>query len=470
MKIRRITDKMVLLGTITGILFWFIESAIHYFIFKEGKSFIQEVFSKNIHEIWMRSLVVFMFIIFGIYAQLIITMRERTERKFQRQNKFLKSVLESLTYPFYVINIDNYKIEIANAAARYNRPLDKSLYCYSLTHKSDKPCEGIDHICPLAEVKKTKKPAVVEHIHYDKAGNLVNVEVYGYPIFDDKGNVIQMIEYTLDITVRRQAEKDLKKSEGDLRQALGRLEKAYKELQALDGRKSDFISTASHELKTPLTSIKSASSILIKEVSKRNSGEREKELLDIILRNTDRQARTVNDLLDLSKIEAGVLRMEKENFDVASVVQSTVELFKPQMGEKNISYYFSASQEPLFAWADSEHIKRVISNLISNAIKFTAENGEISIKLEKQDSMVRLTITDTGVGISKENLNRVFDKFYRAADSKMYTKNGTGLGLSIAKGVVEAHGGEIWAESIAGIGSSFYFTLPAEKKNEECGT
>lgn len=459
MRYKRSNIDMVLLGIMGGALSWVLEAVAHIYVFKEKGSLFRQVFFLDIHELWMRSLISAAFIVFGIYAQVIVNRRRSAENKVQSQNEFFKTVIESLTYPFYVVDIDNYEIKIANASARQGKPLDASLHCYNLTHKSKEPCSGADHFCPLDEVKRTKKSAVAEHLHYDKDGKFINVEVHGYPIFNEKGDVIQMIEYTLDITARKQAEVTLKKT-------LGELEKAYKKLQELDKLKSDFISTASHELKTPLTSIKSASSILLKEGKKKpEAGEQEKELLEIILRNVDRQARTVNDLLNLSRIEAGVVRMDKEKLDIANLAKEALSSFKLQMNEKNIKRSFTANHEPLYVWVDLEQIKRVLNNLVNNAVKFTPEGGRIDLKLQKEEDNVRLIVVDTGAGISKEDLDRIFDKFYRAASGKLHTKNGTGLGLSIARGIIEAHGGKIWAESIPGGGSSFYLTLPVSEEH-----
>ena len=141
-----------------------------------------------------------------------ITERKRVEEKIQQQSDFLNTILESLTYPFYVIDANDYTIKMANPAANLGN-LSENLTCHVLTHKSSKPCGGTEHACPLEEVKKTKKPAVAEHIHYDEDGNVKNVEIYGYPIFDTEGNIIQMIEYCLDITERKRAAEALRESE-----------------------------------------------------------------------------------------------------------------------------------------------------------------------------------------------------------------------------------------------------------------
>lgn len=140
-----------------------------------------------------------------------------------RHNKFLETVLESLTHPFYVIDTSDYTILMANSAARLG-DIAKAITCHALTHKNDKPCSMKDHPCPLEMVKKTRKPVSVEHIHYDKDGNARNVEVHGFPIFDDDGNVVQMIEYCLDITDRKRAEEELQFEKDKLTNILDSME------------------------------------------------------------------------------------------------------------------------------------------------------------------------------------------------------------------------------------------------------
>ena len=133
----------------------------------------------------------------------------QADAKIQQQNKFLNNVLESLTHPFYVIDANDYTIKMANSAAKLGN-LSEDLTCYGLTHKRSEPCSGDDDPCPIREIKKTKKPVTVEHVHYDKDGNARNVEVHGYPIFDSDGNVTQVIEYSLDITERKRAEEEIR--------------------------------------------------------------------------------------------------------------------------------------------------------------------------------------------------------------------------------------------------------------------
>ena len=162
------------------------------------------------------------------------------ESELRQQNKFFHHVLESLTHPFYVLDANNYTIVMANSAARLGN-LDAHPTCYALTHRRQFPCNGSEHICPLQEVKRTKQPVIVEHVHYDKDGNPRDMEVHAYPIFDENGNVAQMIEYSLDITDRKRLEK---------------------EIQEYADKIKRFAYSVSHDLKNPLISINGLTKLL----------------------------------------------------------------------------------------------------------------------------------------------------------------------------------------------------------------
>ncbi|MDM8528035.1 diguanylate cyclase [Anaerolineales bacterium HSG24] len=141
-----------------------------------------------------------------------ITERKQAEEIIKQQNRFFNTVIESLASPFYVINVEDYTIEIANSAARKLGITDLNT-CYALTHNHDAPCDSLKHPCPLTIIRQTKEPTVVEHVHYDKDDNPINIEVHGYPIFDDEGEIIQMIEYSIDVTERKRVERALQESE-----------------------------------------------------------------------------------------------------------------------------------------------------------------------------------------------------------------------------------------------------------------
>ena len=248
------------------------------------------------------------------------------------------------------------------------------------------------------------------------------------------------------------------------------IEEVNAELNVIDTMKTDFVSIASHELRTPLTSIKNAASILSKNrPDNRISGEKEKELLDIIINNANRQMRMIDDLLDVSKIEAGVMDMYLGPVDIVALAKETVNSLKHHTEEKKIKMDVSSDRESLVIRADPEQTRRIFTNLIVNAIKFTPDNGGINVRVEEAGAEVRISVADTGIGISEEDQEKIFEKFYRGSDIRARRKGGSGLGLVITKGLVEAQGGRIWVKSKLNKGSTFYFTLPLGQGQKGAG-
>ena len=238
------------------------------------------------------------------------------------------------------------------------------------------------------------------------------------------------------------------------------IERLYSQLQELDDMKTDFLSAVSHELRTPLTSINNAAGILMKGGSgRRLLDKEEKELLNIIMDNVRRQARMVNDLLDVSRIEAHVMPIFPKNVDPGKIVEQAAASLRPLADEKKISLVLDIGTPGKKVYADPEHVARILNNLIANAIDFTYKEGTITVKIEDLGQEIRISVSDTGIGISAADQEILFQKFCRPASSGQERKR-CGLGLAITKGLVEAQGGRIWVESELGRGSSFYFTLP----------
>lgn len=234
------------------------------------------------------------------------------------------------------------------------------------------------------------------------------------------------------------------------------LVEANKRLKKLDELKSEFVSNVSHELRTPLTSIKGYSALLysnrVGEISKD-----QKECLKIVIDETDRLTRLINDVLDVSKLESQKVQMTLENIDLKPFLEEVLTLLTPQAKEKNIDLYYDCPDTKLRI--DKDKIKQVFNNLISNAIKFTYANGRIDILVKDLPQYVQIAVKDTGKGIPKDKIGKLFDKFYQVDPVLTKTTPGTGLGLVIAKHIVELHKGRIWVESDVKRGSTFYFTI-----------
>ncbi len=230
------------------------------------------------------------------------------------------------------------------------------------------------------------------------------------------------------------------------------------ELTTLDRAKSEFLNIASHELRTPLTSIKGSLSLLQSGVAG-DVNDSSKNLMNIAETETDRLIRLINDVLDLAKIEAGRLPLEKEWVSLESLVNETITSL--QGLATTASVRLEASKLPhLEIDVDSDRIKQVLTNLISNAIKFSPEKGVVNISADiDAHGSLRLNVHDQGRGIAPEDIERIFEKFSQATGPNNPLVKGTGLGLAIARAIVTEHEGHIGVESTIGKGSQFYFTL-----------
>lgn len=222
------------------------------------------------------------------------------------------------------------------------------------------------------------------------------------------------------------------------------------------------LSVASHDLKAPLAAVQSYLQVILGGfVGELN--EKQKEMLSRSCVRIAEFIEMIDNILDVSRFEVGAVEMKE--LSLPEVVRDSVEILRPLAEEKKLNLALDLPQEMPKIKGSATRLKQVITNLVGNAVKFTPSPGEISVKLEEDDGYLRVEVTDTGVGISNEELPRIFDEFYRGVAGDTEAK-GTGLGLSISKKIIEAHGGRIWAESPCpetGSGSKFIFTLPKKK-------
>jgi len=238
------------------------------------------------------------------------------------------------------------------------------------------------------------------------------------------------------------------------------LTEVVNELKRVSKRKSDFVSAVSHELRTPLTSIKGYASILLSK----NLGKISdpiKERLEKINRHSDELVHMVNDLLDISRLESGRIIMKKQSCSLKELVESILDLLSVQIKQKSLNLSADIPSD-LRVIVDKSQIERVFVNLIGNAIKFTPENGKITLTTQPANNFIQVNISDTGIGIPKEAQETIFEEFYRVDNPINEKVKGTGLGLSLVKNIIEAHQGSIWIKSELGAGSTFSFLLPAE--------
>lgn len=221
--------------------------------------------------------------------------------------------------------------------------------------------------------------------------------------------------------------------------------------------KSEFVSHVTHELRSPLASIKGFASTILAD--KEMDEKTRTEFLNIINDESERLARLIEDLVDLSKIEHGQIKMDKQKVQILDIVQEAISNLKPQYEKKKIILKTESPQDIPFIFCDRDMILKVLVNLLLNAFKFTPERGRITVSIEREKERIKVKVRDTGIGIPREDLPFIFDKFYQA-ERPGDEKKGSGLGLSIAKEIIKSHEGDIWVESRVGKGSTFYFRLP----------
>lgn len=227
-------------------------------------------------------------------------------------------------------------------------------------------------------------------------------------------------------------------------------------LREMDRMKSDLLSVVSHELRTPLGSIKGYASMLLKYENKLRREEK-REYIQIIDRESDRLTELIDNLLEMGRLEAGVLRIDRALVDVEQIAQESVQRARARTQIHDIVLTWEGSGEVI---ADARRIRQVLDNLLENAIKYSPDGGEIVVRGTSQPGWLAVSVTDHGIGIPPKEQERIFDRFHRVDGESSRKVGGTGLGLAICKGLIEAHGGRIWVESEPGRGSTFSFLLP----------
>ncbi len=255
------------------------------------------------------------------------------------------------------------------------------------------------------------------------------------------------------------------------RDELGKLGKTFNEmvrkLKELDELKDGFVSSVSHELRSPLAAIDGYCDYLIEGMGKNMTPEKQEKSLKIIKEATIRLTNFINNILDLAKIKAGRFEIKRMPVNINELSREIVSLFESLARQQNKELIAQIPDDLPDVDADPEKIKQVITNLVGNALKFTTENGKVTINARvpaQTNGVVEISIADTGVGIPRESLQKVFDKFYQVKESEMKKPKGTGLGLAIVAEIVRLHDGRIWAESELGKGSEFKFTLPVWRR------
>lgn len=412
-----------------------------------------------------------------------------------RQIEYIEKFMDSLDKPTWLIDVNSYILIRINITARA-LGIKEGIPCYRAFFNRKEPCdEGTGIKCNIKELQKGKPRLFSIKEHTLKDGSKRMLEVYHYPICDEEGKITHMMEYcddvservlvertfkelskvcktpNQDIVAKQLSEEDSKKAgiwfrhteevilsswRGNIKKDLIQAKLELESLQQLERFKTELLSTVSHELRNPLSSIKGYTSTLLAE-DVEWSKDKQRDFLLEINEETDRLNRLIGDLLDMSRIEASMLKLEKGPRDICSLFES----IKGRLAIITQHHQLEAAtpEELPMVYIDEMRIGQVITNLVENAARFSDRGSMIRLDAALDDGQVVISVTDNGVGIPKEDLDKVFDRFYSTDDTSSGQRKGLGLGLSICRGIVESHGGEIWVESKPRQGSKFSFRL-----------
>ena len=303
----------------------------------------------------------------------------------------------------------------------------------------------------LARLRRGERIEHYETVRAHKDGTLLNISLTVSPIRGPGGQIIGASKIARDITKQKQAEEERERLFVLEQQARAGAEEANR-------LKDEFLATVSHELRTPLTSILGYSKMLRAGIL----GEKEKaHAVDAIERNARAQAQIVNDILEVSRIITGKLRLNLQQISPVTAVESAIDAVRPAAGAKGLRLITSLDLSVGSVMGDPDRLQQIAWNLLSNAVKFTPAGGRVEVRLEEVDGQVQLKVSDTGIGIAPKFLPFVFDRFRQADSSITRSHGGLGLGLALVRYLSELHGGAVKAESPGeGLGATFIVTFP----------
>ena len=238
------------------------------------------------------------------------------------------------------------------------------------------------------------------------------------------------------------------------------LDRLYRELETASRHKSEFLANMSHELRTPLNAIMGFSQVL-REKLFGDLNEKQEEYIGDILSSSDHLLALINDILDLSKVEAGQVELEIAPFSVREALERGTVMVKERALRNGVALGLMIDPSVGIVAADERRVRQVVFNLLSNAVKFTLAGGSVEVRSAQVNGEIQVSVADTGPGIAPEDHERIFEEFQQTQVG-VEQREGTGLGLALSKRLVELHGGRIWVESTPGVGSTFTFTLPVE--------
>ncbi len=385
-----------------------------------------------------------------------ISEHKRAKQMLLESEERHRKLFDNNPHPTWVYDRETLRFLAVNAAAVRKYGYSSREFS-EMTIKDIRPPEDVPDLLKSVADAKEGSESVSTWRHRRKDGSIIDVEITSYSL-NFSGRPAEVI-VAVDVTQRKRDEEEKRKFMGRITASNQELELRNREVERATKLKSKFLASMSHELRTPLNAIVGFSDLLA-EGTPGQLNDKQKRFVDHIKQGSAHLLQLINDILDLSKIEAGQLELRCEDFQVSDALPEVLSTIRPLAMAKNINVRQTVAGQ-VSVNADRVRFKQILYNLLSNAVKFTPKGGSVSIECSRTGNHVSLSVADTGIGIRLEDRQVIFEEFRQLEGASDAAHQGTGLGLAITKRLVEQQGGTIVVETELGKGSRFTFTLPA---------